>query len=650
MAIDDDSEFAPVGDIDGAAGVLEDGPYAVGLRADVMVTMRDGIRLAVDLYVPVAVAERAAPRWPCLLERTPYDKSGTAQSDLVAGHDGLLSKPQIARWFASYGFVVAMQDCRGRYRSQGQFTKYTNEAEDGCDTLTWLAAQPWSDGRVITQGLSYCAHVQTAMGSLAPPALSAQFVDSGGFSNAYQGGIRQGGAFELKQATWAYKHALLSPLTRADPTRKAALQAQDIRAWFRRMPWARGDSPVSAAPEYEDYLFEQWEHGDFGPYWQQIELCAEQHYDSYADVPMVHMSSWYDPYVRTATSNYLGLSQRKRGPVHLVMGPWVHGRRSQTFSGDVDFGPQSTLDAAFGGSFYQMRRAWYDYLLGRDHDNPFQRGRVSIFVMGGGSGRRNAEGRLQHGGQWMYADDWPLPGTVWQAWHLHADGRLDTAPPTDQAAALEYVYDPALPVPTIGGTITSADQIMLPGAFDQRDDARFFGCTGSGRDIGERDDVLCFRSAPLTQDVEIAGAIRASLFVSSDCVDTDITIKLIDEYPPSADYPQGFAMNLSDGILRLRYRESWEHPRMLVPGQVVQIEVEVFATANRFVRGHRIRLDVSSSNYPHFDLNPNTDAAPGQWHQSKVAHNRVHMDRSHPSQLLLPVLPRRSETGDDAAA
>ncbi|MEO5829957.1 MAG: CocE/NonD family hydrolase, partial [Rhodanobacter sp.] len=330
-------------------------------------------------------------------------------------------------------------------------------------------------------------------------------------------------------------------------------------------------------------------------------------------------------------------------PVYLIMGPWIHGRRSQTFSGDVDFGPDSTLDAAFGGSFYQLRRAWYDHLLGRSADNPFQRGRVSIFMMGGGSGARNAEARLQHGGRWLHANDWPLPGTTTQAWHLHADGRLDPAPAAEPTAALEYVYDPARPVPTIGGTITSADEIMPPGAFDQRDDARFFGCTGSGCDIGERNDVLCFRSAPLMRDVEIAGPIRASLFVSSDCADTDITIKLIDEYPPSADYPQGFAMNLSDGILRLRYRESWEHPRMLVPGQVVQIEVDAFATANHFSKGHRIRLDVSSSNYPHFDLNPNTDAAPGQWRVAKVAHNSVYMDRTHPSQLLLPVLPLRDD-------
>jgi putative CocE/NonD family hydrolase len=637
MDIDGHMEDGSATHVRPASPLADPGPHAVRVQADVMVSMRDGTQLAIDLYIPHA--ENDGPvRWPCLLERTPYDKSGTAQTDVVAGMAQPLSKPQIARWFASHGFAVAMQDCRGRYRSQGVFTKYTNEAADGYDTLAWLAAQPWSDGRVLTQGLSYGAHVQTALGSQAPPELAAQFVDSGGFSNAYQGGIRQGGAFELKQATWAYKHALLSPRTQRDPVRKAALLAQDIRAWFGRMPWARGDSPVSAAPEYEDYLFEQWEHGDFDAYWQQPELRGERHYHRYADVPMVHMSSWYDPYVRTATDNYRGLSLRKRGPVHLVMGPWIHGRRSQTHAGDVDFGPQSTLDAAFGRSFYHLRRDWYDHVLGRHGDNPFARGRVSIFVMGGGSGRRNTDGRLEHGGRWLHADDWPLPETTAMALHLHADGRLDAEAPQVAAATRAFNYDPARPVPTIGGSITSADVIMPPGAFDQRDDPRFFGCAGDGRDLGERDDVLCFRSEPLSQDVEVAGRISARLFVSSDCVDTDITIKLIDEYPPSADYPQGFAMNLSDGILRLRYRGSWERPAFMIPGELVEIEVEAFATANRFVRGHRIRLDVSSSNYPHFDLNPNTGAAQGRWSVALVARNRVHMDRTHPSRLLLPVL------------
>lgn len=618
---------------------LPPGPHAVVTHPNVMVPMRDGVKLAVDLYCP-APQEDAVLRWPCILERTPYDKTGTAQSDLIAGHPRPLAKSEIANWFASQGFVVAMQDCRGRYRSEGDFTKYASEAEDGYDTVNWLAAQSWSDGRVLTQGLSYCAHVQTALASLAPRALAAQFVDSGGFASAYHGGIRQGGAFELKQATWAYKHALLSPLTASDPARAATLHAQDIRDWFHRMPWSRGHSPVSAAPEFEEYLFEQWEHGDYGPYWEQTALCTERNYERYADVPMVHMSSWYDPYVRTAIDNYLGLSRRKRGPVHLIMGPWTHGARSRTYAGDVDFGEEATVDAGFGTSFFELRRAWYDHVLGRSTCDPFARGRVSIFLMGGGSGTRNVHGRLQHGGHWMHAQDWPPPGSIAQTWYLHADGRLDTASPHIASAALDYTYDPAKPVPTIGGTVTSADALMLPGAFDQRDDARFFGCTGDGRDLCERDDVLCFRSTPLEHDIDIAGVVSARLFVSSDCMDTDITIKLIDEYPPSADYPQGFAMNLTDGILRLRYRNSWEHPQPLVPGEVVEVEVAAFATANHFCAGHRIRLDVSSSNFPHFDLNPNTGAPPGQPSAWKVAHNRLFVDRARPSCLQLVKLPQ----------
>ncbi|KAB8162078.1 CocE/NonD family hydrolase [Lysobacter maris] len=618
------------------SAALAFGPFAVVALRDVEIRMRDGVVLATDLYLPRA-PDGEARRWPCILERTPYDKGGTAGSDVTAASDAPMSKPAIARWFASHGYAMAMQDCRGRYASGGEFTKYLNEGEDGVDTVAWLAEQDWSNGWVLTQGLSYCAHAQTALGSFAPAALFAQFVDSGGFSNAYQGGIRQGGAFELKQATWALKHALLSPATAADPVRARALRAQDMRAWFARMPWRRGDSPVSAAPEYEEYLFDQWERADFGDYWKQRALCGERHYDGYADVPMVHMSSWYDPYVRTAIDNYLGLSRRKRAPVHLIMGPWTHGRRSQTHAGDVDFGPDASFDRAFGMSYFELRRRWYDHLFDARKPNPLDRGRVSVFVMGGGPGDRDARGRLRHGGRWLHADRWPLPDTRERAWYLHAPGGLDPRSSRDERASRWFDYDPAHPVPTLGGTVTSADTVMLPGAYDQREAPQFFGADGSGRDLGERPDVISFRSAPLTRPVEVIGAIRACLYLSSDCPDTDITIKLIDEYPPGDGNPEGFAMNLTDGILRVRYRESWERPSLLEPGQVVEITVEAFATANLFAIGHRIRLDVSSSNYPHFDLNPNTGGALVGWKTSRIARNTLHLDRSHRSRLILPV-------------
>lgn len=611
---------------------LRRGPCEVRIERDVMVPMRDGVRLAADLYLPVGLE-----RVPALLERTPYDKRGTNHADVTAGQRTPLSKPETAQYFASHGFAVVMQDCRGRYGSEGTFHKYVHEATDGYDCLMWVARQSWCTGRVGTMGLSYCAHTQAALGCLAPPPLAAQFLDSGGFSSAYHSGIRQGGAFELKQATWAYKHALLSPLTQQDSRRRAALAAQDIQQWFANLPWWRGHSPVSAAPEYEEYLFEQWERGEFGEYWRQLGLYAAGHYDDYADVPMVHMSSWYDPYARAATENFTGLARRKRGPVHLVLGPWTHGRRSESWAGDVDFGAEATFDALFGESFFELRRRWFDCVLRGEGPDPFGRGRVAVFVMGGGSGRRTPEGRLDHGGRWHWAPDWPLPGTEHRPLYLHAR-RLTFAAPSEPGGCATFEYDPRNPVPTIGGTLASGEPVMRPGAFDQRDDARFFGCRGTGRDLAERPDVLSFVSEPLEHDLAVAGPIRVRLWVASDCPDTDFTVKLIDVHPPGADWPRGFAMNLTDGILRLRYRNSWERTEWLEPGEPCAVEIEAFPTANRFLRGHRIRLDVSSSNYPHFDLNPNTGEPEGAWRRRRVARNTVLFDRDHPSFIVLPIV------------
>ena len=624
--------------MDAPPGGIDTGPFAVRVEPDTMIPMRDGIRLAADIYHPIETPD-ASSRRPVLLERTPYNKRGTNLSDVMRDDPRPWSKPDIARHFASHGYVVVLQDCRGRYASEGSFRKYVNEADDGFDTLAWIAAQPFSDGRVATFGLSYGAHVQSALGTLAPPALAAQFLDSGGFANAYQGGIRQGGAFELKQATWAYKHALLSRRARHDPACKAALEREDIRAWFSRMPWAPGHSPVSALPEYEDYLFEQWQHGKFDTYWQQRALCTERYHDEYADVPMVHMSSWYDPYARTAISNFTGLAERKRQPVHLVMGPWTHGQRSKTYAGDVDFGPDATLDGALAPSYLELRRRWFDFVLGRADDNPFARGRVAVFVMGGGSGRRNGQGRLDHGGYWRWADQWPLPSTREQRLYLHRDRSLRSQPAALGDNALSFDYDPQQPTPTIGGTLTSGLPVMVGGAFDQRDDARFFGCSGSGRDLAERDDVLSFQTTPLLHDTEVIGEIQVHLFVASDCVDTDFTIKLIDVHPPSADYPDGFAMNITDGILRMRYRDSWEQPELMQPGQIYAICVVPFPTANRFAAGHRIRLDIASSNYPHFDLNPNTGEAEGAWTHAVRARNSIFTGGPHASHVRLPIAP-----------
>ena len=602
---------------------------------DVMVPMRDGVKLATDVYLP----SESPGALPVILERTPYDKTAPSRSERTPAVAAPKSRAEVAEFFVNNGYAVVYQDCRGRYKSEGPFVKYLSDGNDGFDTCAWILKQPWSNGKIGTMGLSYAAHTQGALGSAGAPGVAAMFLDSGGFSNAYQGGIRQGGAFELKQATWAYNNALESPEITADPAKLAALRAVDVKDWFRRMPWRRGASPVTLAPEYEDYLFEQWEHGNFDSYWKQLGLYAEGFYDQFSDAAMVHMSSWYDPYTRTATDNYIGLSKKKRGPVRLILGPWTHGDRQLTYAGDVDFGPKATLDGNLAPDFLTLRLRWFDRWLkgvknGVDGEPP-----VRIFVMGGGTGRKNAAGRMDHGGTWRAERGWPLPNTRWTPYYIHASSLLSTDKQAAAAESTQYDYDPRHPIPSIGGTITSGQPVMVGGAFDQTEGPRFFGSAEPYRPVAERPDVLVFRTLPLQKDVEVTGPIRANLWISSDCPDTDFTVKLVDEYPPNADYPEGFAMNLTDGILRVRYRDSWERPQLMTPGQVYAIKIDAFPTCNLFKRGHRIRIDISSSNFPHFDANPNTGDPEAKATDVRVATNVVYMDVNRPSHVILPVIP-----------
>jgi putative CocE/NonD family hydrolase len=264
---------------------------------------------------------------------------------------------------------------------------------------------------------------------------------------------------------------------------------------------------------------------------------------------------------------------------------------------------------------------------------------VRLFVMGGGSGRRNADGRLEHGGHWRAETTWPLTRARPTPYYLRAGGALSTTAPDGAAPPFRFRYDPASPVPTIGGTVTSGQPIMVGGAFDQREAPAFFGSRPPYLPLARRQDVLVFASAPLERDLEVTGAVEAQLWIASDCPDTDFTLKLIDVYSPSADYPNGYAMNLTDGILRCRYRNSWQHPSMMRPGEIYRIRIEAFPTSNVFKAGHRIRVDVSSSNYPHFDVNPNTGEPEGRAIRQRIATNRVYVDRTRPSHVVLPVIP-----------
>jgi len=607
------------------------GAHDVVVRRDVMVPMRDKVRLATDLYLPARGDTPLPGPFPVILERTPYGKSQEGTRHASAA---------IATILASHGYVVVFQDCRGRGGSEGDYVKYLSDGADGFDCCTWIVGQPWCDGKIGAQGLSYGAHTVGALASANAPGIKALFLDSGGFANAYQGGIRQGGAFELKQVTWAYNAAFESPELRDDPKKAAALKAVDLKAWFKRWPWTRGNSPLSLVPEYEDYVFDQWEAGDFDGFWKQLGIYAEGYYGAFSDAPATWMSSWYDPYPRTATGNFVALSKLKTSPMRLILGPWTHGNNHQTFAGDVDFGPQATLAGNIAPDLTTLRKRWFDRHLKGEANGVDAEPRVQIFVMGGGSGAKRPDGRLDHGGRWRAEPDWPLPSARPTPYYLHADGALSPAPPTAAEAAHSFKYDPRHPVPSIGGTITSGQPIMVGGAFDQREGERFFASEVPGRPLAERPDVLVFQTPPLGADTEVTGPIVADLWVSTDGPDTDFTIKLIDLYPPSADYPDGYAMNLTDGILRCRYRDSWEHPTLMTPGKAYRIRVEAFPTSNLFKAGHRIRLDISSSNFPHFDLNPNTGEPEGRWRRMRTATNTVRLDAARPSHVILPIVGR----------
>ncbi|WP_419340793.1 CocE/NonD family hydrolase [Achromobacter sp. PD1] len=600
------------------------------------VRMRDGVLLATDVYFPPGYLPGTSAPLPVILERTPYGKADISRSEQIDGVQGQ-PRPGIARYFAQHGFAVVFQDCRGRYDSEGQFTKYLSEGPDGYDTMAWITAQPWCNGKVGTMGLSYGAHTQMALACMNPPGLACMVLDSGGFSNGYQCGIRQSGAFELKQATWAYKQAKLSPAAQEDPVVLAALEAQDIRQWFARMPWRPGHSPLSAVPEYEDYLFEQWRAESFDESWRQLGIYAQGYYDAIPDIPVVLMSSWYDAYVRTTMENFEGLGAGRNAPLRLIMGPWLHGDRNITHSGDAEFGSAAAFDGHIARNWLEFRLSWFRRWLQQDASPAACDPVARLFLMGGGSGRRDAAGRFEHGGQWVQAETWPVPQARATPYFLHADGSLRLEPPQAAHASIRYQADPRRPVPTIGGALTSGQPVFVGGGFDQREDARFFGIEQAGLPLASRDDVVVFQTDPLEQDLAVVGPVTVKLSISSDCPDTDFTAKLIDVYPANPDYPEGYALNLTDGIFRCRFHESWEKPAALVPGKVYEIKIEPFATCNLFKRGHRIRLDISSSNFPKYDVNPNSGETAADAREKRIALNALHLSSVHGCSLTLHI-------------
>jgi putative CocE/NonD family hydrolase len=595
-------------------------------QEEIMIPMRDGIQLATDIYRPPPTLK---PPYPVLLQRTPYSKRNKA----FTGH---------AQFFAQHGYLVALQDCRGRYRSEGVFSKYVSEPQDGYDTVEWLATKyPDSNGKIGMWGNSYGAHVQAAAAKLNPPHLRTIIVNMGGTSNPRTSGIRSHGAFELKQFNWAFRQIAVES---KDPVIRERFKNENVLSWLEAMPLRRGLSPLSVAPNMEDYFLTMLTNSDDGPYWHQMGLNWIDYYGGTADIPMIHVSGWYDEYLLSAFDNYQGLSKIKKGPVLLLIGPWLHGKNSESHAGEVEFGP----DAAIPDFDQQWHLKWFAHYLRGESSPPPQPKPVRIFVMGTGDGHKEASGRLFHGGYWIDSDAWPLPQTQFVNYYLD-DATLSTARPKPDSRADTYAFDPKHPVPTIGASTASSNPLFAGGAFDQRErpyngdmNKGFLGSRPPYLPLKARPDVLVYQTPPLAEDVTIAGPVKVHLWISSSSPDTDFTAKLIDVYPPSPDFPAGFEMNLTDGIIRARYRGDGKKQQLMTPGQTYEVEIEPFPTANIFKKGHRIRLDISSSNFPHYDVNPNTGEPLGLNRRTAVALNTVFHDQKRPSYLTLPVQPGRS--------
>jgi putative CocE/NonD family hydrolase len=596
--------------------------FDVVWERNVTVPTRDGVRLATDIYRPALRGSAVATPVPVLVERTPYNK---LRVDLVS----------TARFFARRGYAVALQDVRGRFASEGEWYPFALEGPDGFDTVAWVNEQSWCNGRIGTIGLSYSGSDQTALASLSPPGLAAQFV-SEGMSNYHTSAMRQGGAMELRFLIYAFQMAITSREAANNRSLRLLLERErtNIREWLRRAPLKAGVSPLRHLPSYERWVLDVLTRGDYDDYWKQFGLNAEEYYEQHADIPVYLLTGWYDSYCRSVTDNFVAFKQLKGSPIRLIIGGWPHSTApiGQTWAGDVDFGPDAAVE------YDDLRLRWFDEQLKGMSTGLSDEPPVRAMVMGGGSGRRNDEGRLDAGGTWRFLGDWPPPDMQPLPFYLQPGGILSSEPPPDRSAPSTYRFDPADPVPTIGGNISVAYEIMPPGGFDQRGRPDVFGSTDH-LPLATRHDVLVFETPPLDRDITCIGPISVTLWASSTAVDTDFTAKLIDVYPPNADYPDGYALNLTDSIVRARYRNDRERPEMLNPGEVYRFTIVPYPIGNIFKAGHRIRLDISSSNFPRFDVNPNTGEPLGLSNRQQIADQTIYHDPAHPSQILLPVIP-----------
>jgi len=597
-----------------------DVPYDVKIVKNVMVPMRDGVKLATDIYLPAKGDEVVGGRFPVVLFRTPYGKSGMGVST--------------SKYFVRLGYVVIGQDTRGRGGSEGTWHWMSDDREDGYDAIEWIAEQPWSNGKIGMLGCSYVGATQHLAAMTRPPHLTT-IIPSNPSINHGIGATIYGGAFRLRVWKWVIGNVAKGSRQARDPNLKKALeeQAAQWRYYLLNLPLRRGMTPLRIAPEYENMLIEMMEHRRNDEYWRFSNII--EYVDEHKDLPTLMVGGWYDLFSSSTTETYMALKKSKQSPVHLIMGPWRHCGNKQSH-GQVDFGP----DAAVGMMTYQ--RAWFDRWL-KDSAGDFDskipyRTPVRLFVMGSGDGHKTEDGKLFHGGYWRDEPDYPLPQAQPTKYYLQKSGDLSTEPPEQETASTTFEFDPENPVPTVGGCVVGSGTLMQEGAWNQWGGNHTWSWPVP-LPLSARNDVVVFMTPPLEQDVEIVGPIRVKLWASSSAVDTDFTAKLIDVYPSSADFPAGFDLIMGDGIIRARYRDSDQEETLMTPGETYEFNIKLDPCSNRFKKGHRIRVDLSSSNFPRFDVNPNTGEPPADSRRKVTATNTIYHDRLHPSHIILPVIP-----------
>jgi uncharacterized protein len=567
--------------------------YNVRYLYDLKTPMSDGVKLSADVYLPVANGP-----FPVILLRTPYESTHVPHIDWAV-------------WWARRGYAVVIQDCRGKYESEGVFYAYHDDRRDGAETVAWVAQQPWCNGKIGMSGRSYGGIVQwQAAGHGAPDltALAPQVIMGDYFGECH----RVGGALQ-----WALTmFAAITFSTAVNLTQRGSASIFGTRQYYRHLPLITIDEAIIGRKI--PFLRDWFEHTVYDDYWAQID---SNRVVGNVTAPAIQQAAWFDPYTDAMFRMYNNLRQNA-GSAHaranqkIYVIPWTHHIPDSHRLGELDFGPSGYVD------LNQEDLRWFDYWLKGIDTGIMAEPPIKLFTMGVN--------------EWRYEHEWPLARAVPTPWYLHSnghantlygDGGLSREAPADEPSD-RFSYDPADPVATLGGNhslwtlIKFAAEPVPPGPVDQRP-------------VERRDDVLCYTSHELDEDIEVTGPLEMVLYAASSARDTDFFVKLVDVYPG------GQAVMLAEGILRARHRHGLDRVELLERNEVAEYRIQLAATSNVFRRGHRIRIDVTSSNFPRFDRNLNTGEDLFTSTRMVTANQTVLHSSGYPSHIVLPVVSRR---------